>query len=124
MPRERAHPVPERVDRSLVARVEQHDYGADDLVVREAAAVDPCLDECGDHVVARVRPPFPYQLVNVLLKLCSGLIRSLRGLEWDLELVHLHHAVRPVEQVAVTIERDAEHPADDGDRVRLREVAE
>ena len=42
----------------------------------------------------------------------------------NVELVHLHHAVRPVEQVAVTIERNAEHPADDGDRVRLRVVVE
>src|SRR5439155_7253751 len=69
-------------------------------------------------------PPFPDQLVNVRLKLCSGLIRRLRGLDWDLELVHLHHAVRPVEQVAVTVERHAEHAADDRDRVRLRVVVE
>ena len=62
--------------------------------------------------------------MNVLLKLRSGRVRRVRSLEWDLELVHLHHAVRPIEQVAVTVERHAEHAADDRDRVRLRVVVE
>ena len=107
-----------------MARVQQHDHRADDLVVRQPAAVDSRLDERGHHVVTRVFAPFPDQLVNVLLKLRGSLVRRARSLERDLELVHLHHSVRPVEQVTVTVERHAEHAADDRDRVRLRVVVE
>src|SRR5437773_374710 len=51
-------------------------------------------------------------------------VRRLRVLERDVELVHLHHPVRPVEEIAMPIERHAEQTADDGDRVRLGEVVQ
>ena len=50
---ERRHAVSERVDGRLVACVQEHDDGRDDLVVREPAAVDARLDEPAHHVVAR-----------------------------------------------------------------------
>src|SRR5437762_2732714 len=59
-----------------------------------------------------------------ILEFSCRSIRRLRRLVGDVELVHLHHPVRPLEQVAVPIERHAEQPADDGDRVRLRIVVE
>src|SRR5439155_12342114 len=72
----------------------------------------------------RFGSPFADQLANVVLELSCGTVGSRGRLDRDVELVHLHHAVRPVEQVAMAVEWDAEHPADDGDRVRLRVVVE
>ena len=40
------------------------------------------------------------------------------------ELVHLDHAMRPAEQVAMAVERHSQHPADHRDGVRLRVVVE
>ena len=68
--------------------------------------------------------PLLDQLEHVVAELGGRARRRLRLLLGRVELVHLHVTVRPVEQVAVAIGRHAEQPADQRDRVRLREVVE
>ena len=104
--------------------VQQHDDGRHDLVVAERGAVDACSDERAHHVVSGRATSLFDQLEHVVLEFGGGPRRRLRLLLRRVELVHLHVAVRPVEQVAMTIGRNAEEPADERDRVRLREVVE
>ena len=93
MAREGKRPVAEGVDGRLVAGVQQDDDRADDLVVRQPTAVDLRLGERGDHVVPRRGPALPNQLADVLLELGRRPVRSLGGLDGNVELVHLDHAM-------------------------------
>ncbi len=121
---ERRHAVSERVDGRLVACVQEHDDGRDDLVVRQPAAVDARLDEPAHDVVARRPAALCDQVEHVSPELGRGLRCRLGLLLGRVELVHLHVPVRPVEQVAMAVGRNAEELADQRDRVRLREVVE
>ena len=121
---QRADAVAERVHGRFVPGVQQHDDGRDDLVVGELPAVDPRSDERAHHVVARRAAPLLDQPEHVVAELGGRLRGRLRLLLGRVELVHLHVTMGPVEQVAVAIGRHAEQPADQRDRVRLREVVE
>ena len=107
-----------------MAGVQEDDHRADDLVVGQPGAVDSRFDERRHHVVAWTGAPFRDELANVLAELRRCRVRRGRRVGRHVELVHLDHAMRPVEQVALAVERHPEHPADDRDRVRLGVVVE
>ncbi len=121
---ERAHAVPERVHRRLVPGVEEHDHRRHDLGVGQPPAVDPRADEARDEVVARRAASLGDELERVVAERRCRRIRRDGLLLGRVELVHLHHRVRPVEEVAMVVGRDAEPRADEADRVRLGEVVE
>ena len=121
---QRQDAVSERVDRRLVAGVEQDDDGGDELRISEAPAFDLDLDQACHEVVLRLPSPLADDAQHVVTELGRCQRGGLGLLERRVELVHLHHRVRPVEQVAPAVGGDAEEPADDRDRVRLGEVAQ
>ena len=111
--------VAEGVHGRLVARVQEHDDRRDDLGLGQAPTIDACLHEGGDHVVARLTATPLDQIQHVAAEL-SGRLGGSRGLRVGrVELVHLHHRVRPVQEVAPPVGGYPEHPADHADRVRL-----
>ncbi len=75
-------------------------------------------------VVAWGSTPLADEPVHVVAKLRGSLSRRRGRVDRNVELVHLHHPVRPVEEVAMAVERDPQHATDDGDRVRLRIVVQ
>ena len=121
---QRADAVAERVHGRLVAGVEQHDDGRDDLVVGEPPAVDARLDERADHVVPRRAAPLLDQPEHVVAELGGGAASPTPPAPRSCRTRTSSRDVRPVEQVAAAIGRHAEQAADDRDRVRLGVVAE
>ena len=76
------------------------------------------------EVVARRAAALLDQLEHVVAELRGRRVADAACSSRRVELVHLHVPVRPVEQVAVAVGGHAEQPADQRDRVRLREVVE
>ena len=121
---QRPDTVSERVHGRLVAGVQEDDDGRHDLGIGEMLAVDTRLDERRHEIVAGREPPLADQLDHVVAEGGGRGIRPHRLLFGRIELVHLHHRVRPVEEVAMPVAGHPEPPADEGDRVRLGEVVE
>ena len=104
--------------------VEEDDHGRDDLRVAQVATVDARLHQAGHEIVPWRVAALGDELERVVAERRRCGIRGDRLLLGRVELVHLHHRVRPVEEVALAVARHAEPRADQADRVRLGEVVE
>ena len=89
----RAHPVTERVDRRLVAGVEQNDDRADDLVESQSVALVGDADKFGDQITFGLLPAGGDQGVHVADELGGGQLGRLPLVVAGGELVHLHDCV-------------------------------
>ena len=121
---ERTHAVPERVDGRLVPSIQEDDDGRHYLGVRQVLAVDARLHEPRYEIVVRRASPLGDELEREVAECLGGRVRSACLLLGRVELVHLHHRVRPVEEVAVPVDRHSEPLADECDREGLRELVD
>ena len=100
----------------LVTGVEQQDRSADQLIFTEAFAGLLRRDEDGEQIVARGQPTRRHGLTNKGGKVGRRTIGPRLHRIVTPDAIHLHHRVRPVEELGRHLLRHAEQARDHADR--------
>ena len=111
----RFHPVSDRLDCRLVTRVEEQDHGRDQFVLAQPSAVAFGDEELADQIVAEIAAPRARKGAHEIGKRARRPGRALLDLAIRPELVHRDHPVRPVDELARHLARNAEQFGDHGD---------
>lgn len=124
MPMQRDQRIADHVGGGFVAGKEQQDHVGDDLLIVQAAAVVLGLDEARNQIVAAIAATLRDHAVEIPCQLVVG---NAGGLQF----FRRHHRIEDVCQRAGRVTQrgdigciDIQHPADDGDRQRERELGQ
>ena len=110
---QRLDAVGERMDRRLMAGIEQQDRGRDEFIGRELLAFLFRRDQLRQEIVARLSPA----PLDIVAHEAGEFERCRDGLRLDLRiaprLIHRHHAMRPGQELRRHLARHAEQIGDD-----------
>ena len=98
-----------------MARVQKQDHGRDQLVFAQFASVAFGDKELADEIVAKVAAPRAGIAAHEIGERARRLGRAILDRAVYAELIHRHHAMRPVDELMAHVARHAEEIGNDGD---------
>ena len=99
-----------------MARVQKQDHSRNQLVLAQACAVAFGDEELADEIVARIAAPHAGKAAHEVGERARRFRRPVLHGAVNAELVHRHHAMRPIDELAPHVARRAEEVGDHRDR--------